>query len=52
MTAEVEVGQIYKGQVVSVKEFGAFIQILPGQEGHVPPKSELATEFVRSVTEV
>ena len=51
MTADVEVGRVYKGKVVSIKEFGAFVEILPGQEGlcHV---SELSDEFIRSVTEV
>lgn len=51
MTAEVEVGKLYKGRVVAVKEFGAFIEVLPGQEGfcHV---SELSDDFVRSVTDV
>ncbi|HLU40614.1 MAG TPA: polyribonucleotide nucleotidyltransferase, partial [Planctomycetota bacterium] len=51
MTAEVEVGSVYKGKVTSVKEFGAFVEILPGQEGMVHV-SELAEGFVRSVTDV
>jgi len=51
MTAEVEIGTVYEGKVVSVKEFGAFIEILPGQEGlcHV---SELSDDFVKRVTDV
>ncbi len=51
MTAEVEIGAVYEGKVVSVKEFGAFIEILPGQEGlcHV---SELSNDFVKRVTDV
>ena len=51
ITAEVEVGRTYTGKVVAIKEFGAFLEILPGQEGlcHV---SELSDEFVRSVNEV
>ncbi len=51
MTAEVEIGTVYTGRVTSIKEFGAFIEILPGQEGlcHV---SELSNSFVRSVTDV
>jgi polyribonucleotide nucleotidyltransferase len=51
MTAEVEVGSVYQGKVTSVKEFGAFVEILPGQEGMVHV-SELADGFVRSVTDV
>eukprot|EP00904_Undaria_pinnatifida_P001906 jgi/Undpi1/11716/HiC_scaffold_37.g14011.m1 len=51
MTAEVEVGTVYEGTVTAIKEFGAFIEILPSQEGmcHV---SELSNEFIRSVTDV
>jgi polyribonucleotide nucleotidyltransferase len=51
ITAEVEVGKIYNGRVVSIKDFGAFIEILPGQEGlcHV---SELSDDYVSDVGEV
>ena len=51
LTAEVEVGRIYTGTVVSVKDFGAFIEILPGQDGmcHV---SELADHYVKNVGDV
>ena len=51
LTAEVEVGKIYTGTVVSVKDFGAFIEILPGQDGmcHV---SELADRYVKNVGDV
>ena len=33
ITAVPEVGQVYKGKVVSILEFGAFVEILPGKEG-------------------
>src|SRR5262249_9635779 len=33
LTLEAEVGKIYKGHVVSIKEFGAFVEIFPGREG-------------------
>lgn len=33
LTAEVEIGKIYEGKVVSVVPFGAFVEILPGKEG-------------------
>jgi len=51
LTAEVELGRIYKGRVVSIRDFGAFIEILPGQDGlcHV---SELDTTYVKNVTDV
>ena len=47
MTAEVKVGKIYTGRVVSVKEFGAFVEIAPETDGmcHV---SELSDKFVRN----
>ncbi len=32
-TMEAEIGKIYKGRVVSIKEFGAFVEIFPGREG-------------------
>ena len=51
LCAEVEVGQIYMGRVVSIKDFGAFIEILPGVEGlcHI---SELAEGYVERVVEI
>jgi polyribonucleotide nucleotidyltransferase len=51
MTASVQVGRIYEGTVTSVKDFGAFIEILPGKDGlcHI---SELADEYVSSVGDV
>ena len=36
LTASVQVGRIYDGRVTSVKDFGAFIEILPGKDGLVP----------------
>lgn len=35
ITANFEAGQIFKGKVVSIKEFGAFIEFAPGKEGMV-----------------
>jgi polyribonucleotide nucleotidyltransferase len=51
MTAEAQVGQVYTGRVVSITDFGAFIEILPGQDGlcHV---SELSAEYVKKVEDV
>ena len=50
MTAEAEIGMVYKGRVTGIKEFGAFVEILPGMEGllHI---SEIANERVRSVAD-
>ena len=49
MTAEVKVGKIYAGRVVSIKEFGAFVEIAPETDGlcHV---SELSDKYVQNVT--
>ena len=47
-----EVGRIYQqSRVVSVKEFGAFVEIVPGVEGlcHI---SELSDGYVKNVDEV
>jgi polyribonucleotide nucleotidyltransferase len=51
MTASVQVGRIYEGTVTSVKDFGAFVEILPGKDGlcHI---SELADEYVSSVGDI
>ncbi len=51
ITGEVEVGKVYEGRVTSVKEFGAFVEILPGRDGlcHI---SELSTEYVSDVNSV
>lgn len=48
---DVEVGEVYKGKVVKVAKFGAFMEILPGKEGllHV---SEISTERVANVEDV
>ncbi|MEO0478647.1 MAG: polyribonucleotide nucleotidyltransferase [Planctomycetota bacterium] len=51
MTEDAEVGTEYTGKVTGVKEFGCFVEFLPGQEGLVHV-SELAHGFIRSVTDV
>src|SRR2546429_6764500 len=33
MTAEIEVGKVYRGKVVTIKEFGCFVEIFPGKDG-------------------
>src|SRR5437667_11328239 len=33
LTEEVKVGKVYEGRVTSIKEFGAFIEIVPGRDG-------------------
>ena len=51
LTEEPEVGRIYEGKVVSIKDFGAFINILPGVDGMVHI-SQLSNERVAQVTDV
>ncbi|MBX2989243.1 MAG: polyribonucleotide nucleotidyltransferase [Bdellovibrionaceae bacterium] len=49
--AEAEVGKAYKGRVVKIAEFGAFVEIFPNTQGllHI---SEIANERIRAVTDV
>jgi len=51
VTAVIKVGTIYNGKVVSMKDFGAFIELAPGTDGmcHI---SELADGFVKNVSDV
>jgi polyribonucleotide nucleotidyltransferase len=51
LTEEPEVGRIYEGKVVSIKDFGAFINIMPGIDGMVHI-SELSNERVEKVEDV
>jgi len=51
LTEEPEVGRIYEGTVVSIKDFGAFINILPGTDGMVHI-SQLDEGRVEKVTDV
>ncbi len=51
ITAMPEVGKIYNGLVRTIKDFGAFVQILPGTDGMVHI-SELANHRVNKVTDI
>src|SRR5271156_6529706 len=35
MVGDIEVGKIYRGRVVTLKDFGAFVEVLPGKDGLV-----------------
>ncbi len=50
-TATVQIGRIYDGRVISIKDFGAFVEILPGRDGlcHI---SELSDGFVSRVSDI
>jgi polyribonucleotide nucleotidyltransferase len=51
LTEEPEVGRIYDGTVVTIKDFGAFVNILPGIDGMVHI-SQLSDKRVENVTDV
>jgi polyribonucleotide nucleotidyltransferase len=51
LTEEPEVGTIYEGKVVTIKDFGAFVNIMPGIDGMVHI-SELSNERVAKVEDV
>lgn len=51
LTEEPEVGKIYDGKVVSIKDFGAFVNIMPGIDGMVHI-SQLSDQRVEKVTDV
>ncbi|MGA1302027.1 MAG: S1 RNA-binding domain-containing protein, partial [Burkholderiaceae bacterium] len=50
LTAEVEVGKIYEGNVLRLLEFGAIVSVLPGKDGllHI---SQIANERVNQVSD-
>jgi polyribonucleotide nucleotidyltransferase len=51
ITAEAEVGKIYRGRVKKITDFGAFVEILPGTDGllHI---SQIAEQRIKSVSDV
>jgi polyribonucleotide nucleotidyltransferase len=51
LCAEVKVGQIYTGRVSTIKDFGAFVEVIPGQDGlcHI---SELDHGYVEKVSDI
>jgi polyribonucleotide nucleotidyltransferase len=51
MTAEAEPGKIYRGKVVTIKEFGAFVEFMPGKDGLVHI-SELANFRVKKTEDI
>ena len=51
ITKEVKIGEIFQGKVKKITDFGAFVEILPGQEGLVHI-SQLAPQRVRRVEDI
>ncbi len=54
IAAEVKEGALYNGTVTSIKDFGAFIEVIPGQDGlcHISELEEGRTERVSDVLKV
>ena len=54
ISAEAEEGKIYEGTVTGIKEFGAFVEILPGKDGlcHISELSDRRIPSVESVCKV
>ena len=51
ITTDFEAGQILTGKVISIKEFGAFVEFAPGKEGMVHI-SKISKERVNHVEDV
>lgn len=51
IVGDIEVGKTYKGRVVTIKEFGCFVEVMPGKDGMVHI-SELANMRVNKVEDV
>jgi polyribonucleotide nucleotidyltransferase len=51
ITAEIEVGKVYRGKVVTIKEFGCFVEVFPGKDGLVHI-SELANFRVKQTEDI
>jgi polyribonucleotide nucleotidyltransferase len=51
LTEDPEIGKTYVGKVVAVKEYGAFVEIMPGKEGLVHI-SELSNDYIEKVEDV
>jgi len=51
ITQGVKVGKIYEGKVTGIRDFGAFVEVVPGQDGlcHI---SELSDDYVQSVNDI
>ncbi len=54
MFKEIEVGETYEGKIVSTKEFGAFMEVLPGKDGliHISELAEGRTQKTEDVVHV
>ena len=51
ITTDFEAGQVFEGKVISIKEFGAFLEFAPGKEGMVHI-SKISKERINKVEDV
>ena len=54
MTKEITIGDLYQGTVVSIKEFGCFVEVLPGKDGlcHVSELADMRVNRVEDIVKV
>jgi len=54
MVGDIEVGKIYRGRVVTLKDFGAFVEVLPGKDGlvHISEWSDARVNRMDDVAKV
>ncbi|MEM9398897.1 MAG: polyribonucleotide nucleotidyltransferase [Verrucomicrobiota bacterium] len=54
MCGEIKVGQLYRGRVVAIKDFGAFVEVFPGRDGlvHISELSDTRVNKVEDVIKV
>ena len=54
VTAEAEIGKIYRGEVKTVRDFGAFVEILPNQDGllHISEMADYRVDKVEDICNV
>jgi len=54
MFAEIEVGAVYQGRVVTIKEFGCFVEVMPGKDGmvHISEFADFRVNRMEDVTKV
>ncbi len=54
MTKEIEIGSIYQGRVVTIKEFGCFVEVMPGKDGmvHITELADFRVNRIEDVVKV
>ncbi len=54
IAGDVEIGKVYKGRVVTIREFGCFVEIMPGRDGmvHISELANMRVDRVEDVCQV